>query len=196
VSEQLLPDLLTPCAPADLYAALKRAWASCCQDSAATRGSLLVILAHWALETGWGHACHRWNLGNAKWTPGCGHDYTQFRCNEILDGKIVWLDPPAPGCQFVAFPDLEAGAAYYLTGLRGTFRAAWTAVIAGDPSLFCHMLKLARYYTADEALYTAGVVRCYHQLDGMIPMDSPSEAITLDELPPDPTSGQPDEPHT
>jgi hypothetical protein len=188
MTETLLPDRLTPCAPADLYASLRRAWPD------AGRSSLLVLLSHWALETGFGHYCHLFNLGNAKHVPGDGHDYTQFRCNEIIGGKVVWISPPDPGCSFVAFPDLDTGAAYYLGQLRGRFQSAWPFVEAGDVVGFCHALKLAHYYTADEGLYTAGVTRCYHQLDGTIPPDAPSEAVTEPDIVA--TTGQPDEPHT
>ena len=182
MTEQLLPDKLTPCAPADLYAALRTAWTQACQDSSPARSSLLVLLAHWSLETGFGHACHRWNLGNKKHVPGDGHDYVQFRCNEIIGGKIVWISPPDPGCSFVAYPDLDAGTLDYLVGLRGEFRAAWPFVLAGDVQGFCHALKVAHYYTADEALYTSGVMRCYRQLDAAIPPD------------PDPVAADPGDP--
>jgi len=43
------------------------------------------------------------------------------------------------------------------------------------------LLKLAHYYTADEALYTSGVVRCYHQLDAAIPDVEPTGDTSPDE---------------
>ena len=174
------PAVRTQCTPAELYAALRDAWLRCAFDSVPTRASLLVLLAHWALETGFGHSCWNFNLGNKKRTPG--HEFYFMRCNEIIDGHVVWLDPPNPGCAFNSYADLESGCVDYLSGLRGTFRAAWPAVLAGDPAQFCHLLKLARYYTADEAIYTAGVMRCYHQLDATIAPD-PSEETTEPEVP-------------
>ena len=180
MGEQLLQDHLTPCSPAELYASLKAAWVRFAQDSAPTRAGLLVLLSHWALETGWGHYCHAFNLGNKKRVPGDGHDYVQFRCNEIINGQVVWIDPPAPGCQFVAFPDLDSGALDYFIGMRGQFRSAWPAVIAGDPAQFCHLLKLAHYYTADEALYTHNAVWCFNKLDATIPADPIVAASTED----------------
>lgn len=167
--ENLVPKQQTLCTPHDLYSSLHQAWLQCCQDSTPTRNGLLVLLAHWALETGFGHSCWNWNLGNYKHVLGDGHDYYQVRCNEIIGGQTVWLDPPNPGCSFIAFEDLATGASHYLTALRGTFRAAWPAVCAGDPAQFCHLLKIARYYTADEAVYASGVVRCFRQLDSQIP---------------------------
>jgi flagellum-specific peptidoglycan hydrolase FlgJ len=180
VTDQAVPAVATPCTQAELYAALRQAWLQCAFDAIPTRASLLVLLAHWALETGWGHSCWNFNLGNKKRIPG--RDYYYMRCNEVIGGHVVWFDPPSPACAFAAFPDLETGCVDYLSGLRGTFRAAWPSVLAGDPAGFCHALKVARYYTADEALYTAGVVRCYNQLDSSIPTD-PSEAPTEPEIP-------------
>ena len=181
MTESCLPDRLTPIAAPLLYLSLRAQWLRLALDSAPTRASLLVLLAHWALETGFGHYTHWYNLGNAKHVAGDGQDYCQFRCNEIISGKVVWYDPPDPACSFVAFRDLDAGAAYYLVSLRGRFRIAWPFVLAGDVTGFCHALRLARYYTADEAIYTSGVTRCYHQLDAHIPPD-PSERETDPEV--------------
>jgi hypothetical protein len=159
----------TLCAPRDMYDALHAAWLRCAQDAEPGRASLLVLVAHWALETGFGHSCWNWNIGNKKRIPG--RDFYYVRCNEIIGGKEVWYDPPAPACAFASYPDLASGVLDYFVGLRGQFRAAWPAVLNGDPSQFCHLLKLAHYYTADEAVYTSGVVRCYRQLDGAIPVE-------------------------
>lgn len=182
MAELCLPDRLTPCSPADLYATLRKVWPGVNVDSQPSRAALLVLLAHWALETGFGHFCHLWNLGNKKHVPNDGHDYTMFRCNEVIDGKIVWFDPPNPATWFVAFPTLESGAADYLVGLRGRFRTAWPFALAGDVQGFCHALKVAGYYTADEALYTAGVLRCYRQLDAAIPVDGAvGDVVAIDD---------------
>lgn len=171
MTEQYVDRLQTAVTATDLYNSLRDAWSSLIQDANCTRSSLLVLLAHSALETGFWHACYCWNLGNFKYVHGDGHDYFQMRCSEVFNGHTVWISPPDPGCSFVAFDSLEDGARDYLTSLRGRFRTAWPAVVAGDPAQFCHLLKLARYYTADEAIYTAGVMRCYHQLDATIPPD-------------------------
>lgn len=170
-AETYVPDLMTPATPAELYTALRLAWPGVIQDTLVTREALLVLLAHWAFETGWGHYCHRNNLGNAKHVPGDGHDYTAFRHNEIVGGRVVWIDPPHD--PFIAFDNLLEGAAYYLTSLRGQWRAAWPFVLAGDPAGFCHALKVRGYYTDDEAHYTANVIGCMRTLDAMIPRDAP-----------------------
>lgn len=196
MTERLLPNVITYCSPADLYVKLRDSWPP---DSSPTRASVLTLLAHWALETGFGHACHCWNLGNAKHVSGDGYDFTQFACGEEMGLAVaqnavavnpsqvqivstyvgangaemasVRFLPPHPATSFLAFDTLDAGAAYYLTLLRGRFRSAWPAVVAGDVAGFCHLLKLAGYYTADEHAYTSGVLRCYHALDTTIPID-------------------------
>lgn len=175
MTESIVPTVRTQVAAADLYAAMRTAWQSMMSGEPCSRASLLTMLAQSALETGFWHSCWCNNLGNVKHVSGDGHDFYQIRCNEIIGGHVVWIDPPNPGCSFVAYPDLEAGVRDYLIALRGRFRSAWPAVLAGDPAEFCHQLKLARYYTADEELYTAGVLRCYHQLDAAIPPD-PSDS--------------------
>lgn len=178
MTEQLLPDLLTPCSPADLYAALRAAWPDMCPGDPCTRASLLVLLGQWALETGWGKSCHRWNLGNAKHVPGDGHDYVQFRCSEVIGGKEIFFDPPNPATSFVAFPTLDEGARYYLGSLRHRFAFAWPSVLAGDPAGFSHALKVAHYYTADEALYTHAMVGTVAHAAALIPADpDPDETL-------------------
>ena len=215
MGEQLLQDHLTPCSPAELYASLRAAWVQTCQDSDPSRASLLTLLAHWGLETGFGHYMHCWNLGNKKHVPGDGHDYCQFACGEELPAASVQAGPlvqivstyvrngvafdsvkfipPHPATSFVACSGLAAGTLDYFVGMRGRFRAAWPFVVAGDVAGFCHALRQQGYYTADEGVYTASVLRCYHQLDGMIPPDAVT--ASTDPAPPDVTSGQPDEPH-
>jgi hypothetical protein len=182
--ETYRPDRLTPCTPLELYAALAEAWPEVIGDEC-TRGALVLLVAHWGLETGFGHYMHWYNLGNAKHVRGDGHDYTGFRHNEILHGATVWLDadPAAPGFPsdpFVAFDTLEQGAEFYLALVDRHFTKAWPDVEAGDVAHFCHDLKLQGYYTADEAVYTAGVLRCYHQVDAMIPQPA---APTLPSIP-------------
>jgi hypothetical protein len=197
VTESLRPAVQTHCTPGELYRELGDAWVRLC-GSEPTRASLLVLLAHWALETGFGHSCWNWNFGNSKHVAGDGRDFYQIRCNEVVNGVVVWLDPPNPGCSFRAFDSIAAGVVDYLTLLRGQFGFAWPHVEAGDPAAFCHALKQRGYYTADEALYTAGVVRCYHQLEASIPA---TEAPTLTDIaslnpafvPPDPVEPTPPE---
>jgi hypothetical protein len=186
------PDELTPCPPKDLYDCLWLAWPSVDATDTCTREALLVLLAHWALETGWGHYCHCWNIGNYKHVAGDGHTYTMFRCSEIIGGKEVFFDPPSPTCMFLAYDSLRDGALAYLTHLHGRFAAAWPAIVAGDAAAFCHELKVQGYYTADEAQYTSGVVACQKQLARLIP-EAPASAITVPDIVADTVQTLPDE---
>ena len=190
MTERWVPRVQTHTAPVELYTALRGAWTGLI-GSEPSRASLLVLLAHWALETGFGAACWNWNLGNVKHVKGDGRDYFGVRHNEIVNGKTIWLDADdteEPKDPFRAFHGLAEGVSDYLGILRGQFGFAWPAVEAGDAASFCHALRQRGYYTSDEALYTAGVMRCYHQLDASIPIDpEPVAAMHPEFVPPDPT---------
>lgn len=164
MSERLVPDVLTPVAVPELYGALRESWRVQVHNEP-TRTALILLLAHWALETAAGKACHCFNIGNAKHVTGDARDYCQFGCDEYVGGKRVVLEAGEPGTQFRAFDSLEAGAADYLAMLRAHFPEAWAALETGDVTLFCHRLKLRGYYTADESLYREGVARCMHTLE-------------------------------
>lgn len=175
-----LPNVLTPAPLADVATALSDAWQALLGETP-SQESLLVLLSQWTLETGGGHACHAWNLGNAKSVPGDGRSWTFFRCSEILAGKEVFFDPPHPQCRFRAFESLADGAADYLELLHRRFAVAWPAVVAGDAAAFGHALKAAHYYTADEHAYTALLVRLMGQLRGALPAPAPCTQVPPDE---------------
>lgn len=181
MTEQQRPATRTQIPPQELYVDLRASWVALI-GSAPTRESILVLLAHWALETGFGHYCWNNNLGNVKHVAGDGRDYYQIHCTEVINGKVVPFDPPNPACSFRSFDSLAAGVVDYMTLLRGQFGFAWPAVEAGDVVDFCHRLKQRGYYTADESSYTAGVQRCYHQLDAIIESDLPQERPTMPEF--------------
>lgn len=158
---RFIPDRLTPVSSKEMLAAFTRA------APELHRASLLTLLAQWALETGSGRSMHLFNAGNIKGKPGGGdgRSWTFFRCNEIINGKEVWFDPPHPACCFRAYDTLDEGVADYLATMRKRFASAWPAVEAGDPARFAHLLKVARYYTASEAGYTSALVALFKRLD-------------------------------
>lgn len=194
MSESQVPDKLTPVHPEELYDALLGAWPTVIPEEP-THEALLVLLAHGAFELGWWHYCHCYNLGNAKHVTGDGRDYCVFRASEIIMGKEVFSD-----MAFRAFASLDEGAVDYLRLLHGEFSAAWSAVLAGNPAEFCHLLKVHGYYTAPEAIYTRGVVACFAQLLALLPPDQDTVIATSDPeaggipLPFDPNSLPPKEP--
>lgn len=83
----------------------------------------------------------------------------------IKDGiATVWFYPSHPACCFRAFRTLDEGTADYFDMLRKRFASAWPAVLAGDAAQFSHLLKVARYYTADESHYTRSLVSIYNEM--------------------------------
>lgn len=135
------------------------------------QSNIALLLAQIAFETGLGKAMHCWNLGNAKHVSGDGRNWTFFRCNEIINGKTVWFDPDHPACCFRAFDSLDEGAVDHLAMLRRNFSRVWPSLLAGDPVAFCADLKAARYYTADQGLYTRGVASLFNSLKSKLPAD-------------------------
>ncbi len=157
-----LSPAVTPVTPSEMLASLERAWKALFGQEP-SRESLLVVLAQWALETGRGRAMHAYNVGNIKSVEGDGHDYTYFACNEVLHGKVVWFYPDAAGCRFRAYRALDLGVADYLATVHARYSGAWSAVIAGSPAQFAHLLKAERYYTAPEESYTKSLASLFDE---------------------------------
>jgi Putative peptidoglycan binding domain len=174
-----LPAVATPAKPGDVIQALGRVWALRVGPITDPK-PLQLLLAQWAFETGRGAKCMCWNLGNVKSVDGDGHDYTFFDCTEVMSSKaaasavtaarglaaILWDNgttaevhylPKHPACRFRAFDSLDLGAADYLNEVQHGFASAWPALLSGDPDAFAAALKAARYYTAPEAQYAAGL---------------------------------------
>ncbi len=68
------------------------------------------------------------------------------------------------------------GAEDYITFLskRTRYAKAWTALLEGNAEKYSHELKIAGYYTADETLYTKGVVALtneFHKKFGNLPLN-------------------------
>lgn len=176
----------------DMLTALGTAWANYFHNPP-TKEQICILIAQWALETGWGKFMWNYNIGNAKSVNSDGRDYTFFTCNEILPiataqkmlaaspGLVeirsttgttanTYFHPEHPACRFRAFTTLALGAADYLDLLVNRFsddnqeKNAWHWVTVGDPSAFCHALKLKGYYTADEGQYTNIVLTVYKKL--------------------------------
>jgi hypothetical protein len=136
--------------------------------------SLAVLWAKASLETGRFKAgFHNWNFGNIKKIHANlkykikddGHFFTMFRCNEILNGKVCWFDPPHVQTHFRAYKTDIEGAEDYIrfVSKKTRYAKAWAAVKRGDPQAYAHELKVAKYYTANEATYTRGVVSLFNE---------------------------------
>lgn len=152
----LVSDLLTPCTALDYVRAI-RGGLETLTGKTPPNGQVAVLTAQSALESGRWRSMHRNNPGNIKAGESYEYLYCQFRCNEVIGGRVVWFDPPHPQTNFRAFVDLEPGVLDYLRFLQR--RHSWAAAEAGDPATFVHVLKTQdHYFTADEAPYLRGVV--------------------------------------
>lgn len=162
MDELFVEDRITDCSPQEMYEALHYAWYIVFGDGNPKHESLLVLLSHWALETGEGNACHCWNIGNIKRVPG--HQWTMLaNVWEMLDkvpqGASSWVkkgdkfkvifNPPHAQTHFMAFSSLEEGCVEYMKKQHGRYAVAWPAVESGDPVEFARLLKKQRYYSGD-----------------------------------------------
>lgn len=121
--------------------------------------SVGVLYAQDALETGSTTSMWNNNIGNVKYVPTTGDDNWQYMMLanvwEMINGQKVVFQPPSPATWFRAFETLADGIAFHLDFLKNhRYKAAWAAVVAGDPAQFAHLLRQAGYYTAPEADYT------------------------------------------
>ncbi len=161
---KLVSDLLTVCT-APQYIAAVRSGLETLAGKTPSSAHVAVLTAQSALESGRWKSMHRFNPGNIKASESYEYLYCQFRCNEVIGGKVRWFDPPHPQTNFRAFLDLDTGVLDYLRFLsqRTHYSQAWLAAEAGDPARFVHALKTAGYFTADEAPYRRAVASLFNE---------------------------------
>lgn len=177
---RLLPDLLTPVTAREVSEALRVAFGRA-SGLVVTRETLALATAQSALETGRWKSIHRYNLGNIKAGPTYEGYYCQFRCNEVIGGKVVWFDPPHPQTNFRAFLSLEDGATDHVSFLahRARYAPAWSELLRGEPELYVRALKTAGYFTANEAAYTKAVVSLFNEYLRMLSKPTAEQEATL-----------------
>jgi hypothetical protein len=182
------PDKKTPVTKAEVISALWQAWMCYFGEAPPHKECIWLLIAQWALETGWGASMHNYNMGNAKSQEGDGFDYQYFACWEILpikqaesmaqstpalvkitkrrpDGMaVVWFQPEHPACRFRAFGSLLEGAIDHIHLVASRYRRAWPEILKGDIDAYARALKAQGYYTADESLYAAGLRNCYNAI--------------------------------
>lgn len=162
----LIPNVLTPMTADDVMLAFSAAF-NTMAGKYPSEDCLAILTAQSCLECGRWKSMHCFNFGNIRPATDWKGNYCQFRCNEqISPGKWVWYDPPSSGSNFVAFRTAEEGAAFYIAKLAKRWPEAWTAALNGDAAMFVHGLKLKGYFTANEALYLAGVSRLVAEFKG------------------------------
>lgn len=190
---QRQPASSTHVAPGDLYAALGASWKTMFGEIA-PRGALVLLVAQFALETGWGASCRNFNLGNVKARPGGASDWTYYPCDEVLTAAeashaialdpdhchvehqdahsvTVWFDPDHPYACFASYPSLAAAAAAWLLLQHAHFGAAWPALLTGDARAFAVALYEAHYFTAPPNRYAATLSAVARKLDAELPSD-------------------------
>lgn len=154
---QLIEAKKTVLSEGEAVYALREAWKKLYGEYP-SNDSLALLYAQTALETGRWRSIWCYNFGNIKRSGD--EDYCMFRCNEVINGKLEWFDPPHRQTWFRAYPSALDGAYDYICFLsqKKRYKSAWEAIKIGNPTLYSHNLKVAGYYTANETLYTKGVV--------------------------------------
>jgi hypothetical protein len=188
-------DELTPFTFEEAAAAMKWALAEELNTSEdkVPLNSLALALAKTALETGrWKHI-HKYNWGNIKASAKYEGMYTCFGCDEIIKGQRVWFDPDTaydpqdplgmpnakfakpsvppgnPQTRFRAYANLYDGAQQYCAFVHGgRYKLAWAELLKGNVQGYIHQLKLAGYFTADEAVYLKGVSGIFNEFMGKL----------------------------
>lgn len=198
-----LTNILTKITTVEMLEGVYRVWLYRLRASPPSLDTLCILVAHWALETGWGKSCRCYNIGNAKAKPGGPHNWTYFPCGEelpaatakaeaqrdkrvvirreyVLSGRAmvsVKVFPEHPWCCFRAFETLEEGLADHLELLHRRFPEALDAAQRGSSVEFSRELKRRGYYTASVERYTNTLVNC------VAPVRRTAEAIDWAQLP-------------
>ena len=121
-----------------------------------------IFWAHFCIECGKGKQCFNWNIGNIKYSKG--HDYTMYRCGEIIGGKQQYFDPPHPQTWFRSYPSLQDAVQEHLKFLKlYRYSEAFDAAKDLNPELYVENLKKGGYFTANLDSYKAGVRRLFDE---------------------------------
>jgi hypothetical protein len=165
----LVPDRLTPLNAAEVASAFRAAFIVVC-GTEPTRECLALLVAQSALETGRWKSIHCFNFGNIKASPTYEGFHCQFRCNEVIGGKVQWFEPPHPQCNFRAFDSVDDGATDHLRFLstRPRYAKAWQVALSGMPLAFVEALNSAGYFTADPGPYARAVVSLWKEYCAML----------------------------
>ncbi len=159
---QLVEDVVKKISEGEATYALREAW-KMLYGVYPSLDSLALLWSQYSLETARGASIHCANFGNIKknYNPDDGHDWCMFRCSEIINGKNTFYDPPHIQTHFRAYKSTADGAYDYIKFLsqKKRYVKAWEQIKLGNPAAFSHELAVAGYYTANEQMYTKGIVR-------------------------------------
>ncbi len=149
--------------------ALRAAWKSVTGEEPSD-GTVRVLTAQWAHETGHGASMFNYNFGGIKGQGPSGLSVAQRTHEGWGDTERAITD------RFRAYQTAEEGATDYVRLLQARFPEASAAAKNGDPVGFVHSLKARGYFTGNEGAYTRSVVA----LSGMeMPTGTASSTPTL-----------------
>jgi hypothetical protein len=192
---------LTPLTFEDAAQAMRWALTDDATKQAPSDETLALALAKTALETGRWKAIWNDNWGNIKAGDKYVGMYTCIVLNEVLNGKVVWFAPNGqlsagrgtpvvgaplavppghPQTRMRAYANQYDGALAYVEFVKGgRYAAAWQKLLAGDAVGYVHALKVAGYFTADEATYTKAVVALQKEMLAKL-RAQPHDEVDLD----------------
>jgi hypothetical protein len=170
--------------------ALETAWTDAF-DAAPPAGAIALLMAHQAHETGRWRSMPCYNLGGIRPSSPSHAWYAVSAFEDLSEAEAqrwaarstpaapcrlgvqlpggrrrVHVGPDHPCSIFRAYDSLDDACREYLAKLHGRFRAAWPAVLAGDPVAFVSALKAQRYFTASEESYRAAIVPLFAEFNG------------------------------
>lgn len=209
MADQQVPVIRTVVTLRDYVRAVVKAWPSISTDPC-PKEAPAVLWAQYIAETG-GAACWGFNIGNVKWTPGCGYDFhclrgvwegvSQSEASRLIAsgeahadaspghatavgaGRVsVVFEPPHPATRFRAFPSLDAAMVAHLTLLERRFAVAWPAVLSGDVDRFAGALHSRGYFTASPLAYAGNMRRPYLEAMANSAWNDATEAVNQDEI--------------
>lgn len=166
---------------------------------------LALALAKTALETGRWTQIWNNNWGNVKAADTYAGMFTCIKLNEVLTrhGKkvVIWFAPEGeltsangtiignpiavpdghPQTRMRALANEYDGVDSYVQFVAvGYYAQAWLRLLDGDAAGYVHNLKARGYFTADEAVYTRGVVSLQREFVARLRSEEPPESIDLE----------------
>lgn len=209
MADQQVPVTRTVITLRDYVRAVVAAWPTISTDPC-PKEAPAVMWAQYIAETG-GSASWNFNIGNVKWSAGCGLDYMCLRgvwegvsreqadrliasgqasadasadhAKAVGAGRVsVLFQPPHPATRFRAYPDLATSMASHLALLAKRFAPAWPAVLAGDVDRFASALHSRGYFTASPLAYAGNMRRPFLEAMTSSAWDDATEARGQDEI--------------
>lgn len=185
--DNLVPTVNTPVTPVGFARAVIKVWPGITKEGCG------VLYAQYALETGAGKACWNWNIGNVKYTRGCGYDYVALVRNKEAtpDGRFYETAKTDPASWFRAYPNFEAGMKAFVTSkTTGQWASTKPFIERGDPEGYAAELKRHRYYTAPLDMYQKAMRTWFERWKKMgaweEAVEPPRDTIPVPAAPPSP----------